>query len=103
MKEELYQWIWNLAVFYILFTAILHLAPDGKYEKYVRFFMGLLLIYMLCTPVFAVFGASQKNPGIFAEYWNRSAECGSKYKRGENTGRDHRKGRTCAGAERKDC
>ena len=141
MKEELYQWIWNLAVFYILFTAILHLAPDGKYEKYVRFFMGLLLIFMMSTPVFALFGkgqelaesfqlfyekqaergtgtvcpaenlspeklssgASQKNPGIFAEYWNRSAECGSKYKRGENTGRDHRKGRTCAGTERKDC
>ena len=42
MKEELYTWIKNLAVFYILFTAILHLVPNGKYERYVRFFMGLL-------------------------------------------------------------
>ncbi len=56
MKEELYQWIWNLAVFYILFTAVLHLVPDTKYEKYVRFFMGLLLIFMMSAPVFSLFG-----------------------------------------------
>lgn len=58
MREEIYQWMKNLAVFYILFTAVLHLVPDSKYEKYVRFFMGLLLIVMLCTPVFALFGKS---------------------------------------------
>ena len=46
MKEELYLWIRNLAVFYIFFTAVLNLIPDQKYEKYVRFFMGLLLMIM---------------------------------------------------------
>lgn len=60
MKEELYQWIKNLAVFYILFTAVLHLVPDKKYERYVRSFMGLLLIYMLCTPVWVIFGKSRE-------------------------------------------
>ena len=40
VKEELYMWIRNLAVFYILFTALLHLVPDGKYQRYVRFFYG---------------------------------------------------------------
>ena len=49
MKEELYLWIRNLAVFYIFFTAVLNLIPDQKYEKYVRFFMGLLLIFMMST------------------------------------------------------
>ena len=47
MKKELYLWIRNLAVFYIFFTAVLNLVPDKKYEKYVRFFMGLLLIFMM--------------------------------------------------------
>ena len=47
MKENLYAWIKNLAVFYLLFTMVLHLVPAGKYEKYVRFFMGLLLILIL--------------------------------------------------------
>lgn len=56
MKESFYQWVKTLAVFYILFSAVLHLIPDSKYERYIRSFMGLLLIYILCTPVFAVFG-----------------------------------------------
>lgn len=56
MKEEIYQWMKNLAVFYILFTAVLHLVPDKKYERYVRSFMGLLLIFMLCMPVFSLIG-----------------------------------------------
>ena len=58
MREEFYQWTKNLAVFYILFTAVLHLVPDKKYERYIRSFMGLLLIYMLCTPVATVLGKS---------------------------------------------
>ena len=60
MKEELYEWMKNLAVFYILLTAVLHLVPEHKYEKYVRFFMGLLLIFMMSTPVFALFGKKEE-------------------------------------------
>lgn len=56
MKEALYQWIKNLAVFYILLSAVLHLVPQGAYEKYVRFFMGLLLILLMSTPVFSLLG-----------------------------------------------
>lgn len=60
MKESFYQWVKTLAVFYILFSAVLHLIPDSKYERYIRSFMGLLLIYILCTPVFAVFGRGER-------------------------------------------
>ena len=31
MKEEIYSWIKNLAVFYILLTTVVHLVPDKKY------------------------------------------------------------------------
>ncbi len=73
MKEELYTWIKNLAVFYILFTAILHLVPNGKYERYVRFFMGLLLIFMLSTPVFSLFGKSGELIESFQENYKEEA------------------------------
>ena len=52
MKEELYLWIRNLAVFYIFFTAVLNLIPDQKYEKYVRFFMGLLPLFSRVSRIF---------------------------------------------------
>ena len=32
---------------YILLTMLIHLVPTGKYQRYVRFFMGLLLMVML--------------------------------------------------------
>lgn len=57
MKEEIWQWIKTIAVFYILFSTVIHLIPDSKYERYIRSFMGLLLIYILCRPVFALFGS----------------------------------------------
>lgn len=46
--------------FHVLTTAILHILPDKRYEQYVRLFMGLLLILLICTPVFAVVGKSQE-------------------------------------------
>ena len=63
MRQEIYQWMKNLAFFHVLTTAILHILPDKRYEQYVRLFMGLLLILLICTPVFAVVGKSQELPG----------------------------------------
>lgn len=65
MKEELYRWMEGLAVFYILLTCVLHLVPRESYQRYVRFFMGLVLTVMLCTPVLSIFGESRN---LFAEF-----------------------------------
>lgn len=67
MKTEIYRWVRTLAAFYILFTAVLQLVPDKKYERYIRSFMGLLLIYILCTPVFSIIKNSQGMIGNFAQ------------------------------------
>lgn len=71
MKEELCLWIRNLAVFYIFFTAILNLVPDQKYEKYVRFFMGLLLIFMMSTPVFSILGKGPELTESFLDNFSK--------------------------------
>ena len=70
MKAEIYQWVRILATFYILFTAVLQLMPVRKYERYIRSFMGLLLIYMLCTPLFSFLRGSREMIGDFADYYN---------------------------------
>ena len=54
MKEAIYSWIKCLAIFYILLTMLIHLVPTGKYQRYVRFFMGLLLILVLIQPLLTV-------------------------------------------------
>lgn len=74
MKEELYQWVKNLAVFYIVFTAVLHLIPDSKYERFVRAFMGLLLIFMLSTPMFVLLGKGREMAETFSSFYQQENE-----------------------------
>ena len=68
MKAEIYQWVRTLAAFYILFTAVLQLIPDKKYERYIRSFMGLLLIYSLSVPLLSIV----KNSGAVIEDFSRN-------------------------------
>lgn len=74
MKAEIYQWIRILATFYILFTAVLQLMPDKKYERYIRSFMGLLLIYMLCTPLFSFLRGSREMIGDFSQRYSEEVQ-----------------------------
>lgn len=74
MKAEIYQWIRILATFYILFTAVLQLMPDKKYERYIRSFMGLLLIYMLCMPLFSFLRGSREMIGDFSQHYSEEVQ-----------------------------
>ena len=49
--KELYQWLQDLAVYLILVSAILQGLPQESYQKYIRFFSGLVLILLLMTPL----------------------------------------------------
>lgn len=69
MKEAIYDWMKSLAFFYILLSTILHLVPTGQYERYVRFFMGLLLILMMCAPAAAILGKSREAAEAFRLFY----------------------------------
>lgn len=69
MRTEIYQWIKNLAFFHVLTTAVLHILPDKRYEQHIRLFMGLLLILLICTPVFAIVGKSSQFLDGFQKYY----------------------------------
>ena len=42
--KELYQWLQDLAVYLILVSAILQALPQESYQKYIRFFSGLIRV-----------------------------------------------------------
>lgn len=54
--DTVYNWVKNLAFFAILSTAVLQMIPDQGFQKYVRFFTGLLTVSMLILPIFKVTG-----------------------------------------------
>lgn len=51
MKEFLYGWIRDIAFYAILMTVILHLLPEEGQKKYVRFFMGVVLMLVVLSPL----------------------------------------------------
>lgn len=74
--EFFYEWIQNIAFFLVLVTAVIQIIPDNSYRKYIRFFMGLVLIVMLAEPVLHAFGMQQKFSKIYdsAEYQKKRRE-----------------------------
>ena len=71
MKEAIYSWIKCLAIFYILLTMLIHLVPTGKYQRYVRFFMGLLLMAMLITPMLSILEKAKTLPESFSSLYQQ--------------------------------
>lgn len=57
MFRYLYEWAQDLSVYLILITAVFYALPDSGYKKYVRFFTGLVLIFMMAAPVLKVLGS----------------------------------------------
>ena len=49
-----------IAVFYLLEQMVLQLFPGERYERYVRFYLGLLLVLLLLQPVFQIFRLSEQ-------------------------------------------
>lgn len=56
MFEYLYQWMENLAFYMVMITAVMHIIPDKGYQRYLRFFTGLVLIIMLAAPIAKLLG-----------------------------------------------
>lgn len=71
MQEQIYQWMKNLVFFYVIFQAILQLLPEKEYEKYVRFYMGLLLILIMLSPIFLLVGKSEKVWEDFSVFYKK--------------------------------
>lgn len=49
--DYIYEWVQNVAVYLILMTVIIQAVPNEEYQKYVKFYMGLVIVLMLCTPI----------------------------------------------------
>ncbi len=49
--DQLYEWIRNITYYLIFITVAENLLPNKKYEKYVKFFAGMVLILLVLKPV----------------------------------------------------
>lgn len=66
MIESIYTWMQNIVFYLVIATAVLEVLPGGNYQKYIRFFTGLVLMVLLLTPVLNLAGAKE----IFTELYH---------------------------------
>ena len=65
MLEYIYEWIGNIAFYMIMVIAVLHLLPNSDYQKYIRFFTGLVLVILLATPILKIFGMEKDLANLY--------------------------------------
>ena len=53
------DWIYGIAAVMLLGTVALQAVPDGTYQKYVRLFLGTLLMLAVLSPLFSLLGLSE--------------------------------------------
>ena len=54
MLETIYAWMENIAFYMVIVVAIMHMIPGETYKKYIRFFVGLILIFMMLGPLLKI-------------------------------------------------
>lgn len=56
MITFIYDWMKNIAFYLVILVAVMQMIPKSSYQKYIRFFAGMILILMLCGPILKIFG-----------------------------------------------
>ncbi len=58
--QEILDMVRYVAIFYLLEQMVLNLIPGKAYEKYVKFYLGLLLVLLLLQPIFRIFRLTEQ-------------------------------------------
>lgn len=74
MFAYIYEWIHNLSIYLILMTAILQVLPSVKYKKYIQFYMGLVIVLLLCAPLLKLLGLESDYISNYNKYSSSSYE-----------------------------
>ena len=74
MGELLLDWARNILFFMVFLSVISHLLADRSYEKYIRFFAGMVLILITISPLKGGLNF-QEHAGIlfeeFSDFWEK--------------------------------
>lgn len=60
MKEILYEWVRNVVFYQILTSIIMNMIPKDAYQKYIRFFLGMLFVVIATQPIFKLFHLTEE-------------------------------------------
>ena len=59
MVAFIYEWMENIAFYLVILVAVMQMIPQNSYQKYIRFFAGMILILLLAGPILRIFGMTE--------------------------------------------
>ena len=59
MVAFIYDWMENIAFYLVILVAVMQMIPQNSYQKYIRFFAGMILILMLAGPILRICGMTE--------------------------------------------
>jgi len=66
LKEFLFGWVQDIAFYTLLMVVVLHVLPGKSQRKYLQFFMGVILIILVISPVLKFTGLERKLDTAYA-------------------------------------
>lgn len=85
--EALYAWLESLICYFILLFAVMNCLPDNSYRKYIQYYMGLLLILVVLSPLLHLSGMEGQIAAYTKEFQEEAQEWEEKQKPGKGSGR----------------
>lgn len=82
--DYFYEWMENIAFYLIVLVAVLQMIPRNSYQKYVRFFAGMILILLLAEPILKMVGMTEFSD---AEYYKAVREIEEIMEKGADFGK----------------
>ena len=69
--DSIYEWMKNLVFYSLLVSIVMNVMPNSEYQKYIRFFLGMLLILVAITPILQLLDLDET---LDANYYTQSME-----------------------------
>ena len=66
MKEFIFGWIQDIAFYTLLMEVVLHVLPEQGQKKYLQFFMGIVLIILVVSPMLSAAGLDRQLDETYA-------------------------------------
>ena len=67
-------WVKNIAIFYVMATLVQNLIPDNKYRRYVKLFLGIVMVILLVKPLGDILGVNERYESILQDKNNEGME-----------------------------
>lgn len=69
--ENVIGWIKGIVILFVLLAAFLYLVPNKQYKKYIQFFMEMVIVIAVITPISKVVYANQNFEEMihYTQFW----------------------------------